>query len=239
MSRRLYGDGPPGPPPDSGDEAWLLTASALVFLMVPALSFFYGGMVGPKAVINTMLLSFASLAVGSIVWSVIGYSLAFGPPGVTNVLGDMHWGAFDSGDQLREGTNVSEHTFFVFQLAFNTITIAVISGGVVQRITLWAFCLFSVFWTILVYCPLAHWIFYDGGWLAQWGVLDFAGGLVVETSSGVSAFVLAFWLGPGSTLHGGGHHVKPHNIPFVLLGAGLLWVGWYGTYSLAKQLTAC
>jgi ammonium transporter, Amt family len=101
----------------------------------------------------------------------------------------------------------------------------------VERITLWAFALFSVFWTILVYCPLAHWVFYPGGWLASWGVLDFAGGLVVETASGVSAFVLAFWLGPGQTMHGGHGSHKPHNIPFVMLGAGLLWVGWYGETS--------
>lgn len=215
--------------PDTGDEAWLLICSALVFLMTPALALFYGGMVGPKAVVHTMMLSFVCLAVGSIVWSLLGYSLAFGPGGMNSVLGGLSYGFFDSTDRLRSDIwPVSEHAYFAFQLAFNTITLAVISGAVVQRITLWAFVAFTVLWTLIVYCPLARWIFYPQGWLAAWGVLDFAGGLVVETASGVSAFTLAFWLGPGQTLHGGSHSHRPHNLPLVLLGAGLLWVGWYG-----------
>lgn len=216
-------------PPDTGDEAWLLICAAMVFLMTPALAMFYGGMVSPRAVVHTMMLSFVSMSVGAVVWSVVGYSLAFGPAGATNILGDLAFGFFDSSDRLRSADwPVSEHAYFGFQLAFNTITIAVISGGVVERIRLWAFVVFSVFWTLIVYVPLARWIFYPDGWLAAWGVLDFAGGLVVETNSGVSAFVLAYWLGPGQTLHGGSGHTAPHSIPLVLLGAGLLWFGWFG-----------
>lgn len=161
--------------------------------------------------LNTPLLSSSSplpaspaaIPVVAVLWSLLGYSLAFGPPGLTNILGDLHYGAFDSGDRLRQGTTVSEHAYFCFQLAFATITVSVVSGAVVQRIKLWAFMLFSSFFLLLVYCPLARWIFFPQGWLADWGVLDFAGGLVVETCSGVSAFVLAFWIGPGQTLHGG------------------------------------
>lgn len=173
-----------------------------------------------------MMLSFVALVVTSIAWSLIGYSEAFGPG---SFIGSMQYGAFDSGDRLREGTCISEHIYFLFQLAFAAVTIAVISGGVVQRITLHAFALFSVLWLLIVYCPLAHWIFYPQGWLASWGVLDFAGGLVVEMASGLSAFVLAFWIGPGRTLHGGSHgHAKPHSLPFMLLGAGTLLTGWLG-----------
>lgn len=174
------------------------------------------------------MLSVAALSVGSIFWSLLGYSLAFGPGGEA-YWGGLSYGVFDSTDRPREGTQISEHAFFIFQCAFNFVTIAVISGGVVGRIKLWAFSLFSILWTIFVYCPLAHWIFYPQGWLASWGVLDFAGGLVVETASGVSAFILAFWIGPGTTLHGGhGHHPRPHNVPFTVLGALFLLIGWYG-----------
>lgn len=187
---------------------------------------FYSGQVSSSAVIHTMMLSFVALVVTSIAWSLIGYSEAFGPG---PFIGSMQYGAFDSGDRLREGTCISEHIYFLFQLAFAAVTIAVISGGVVQRINLHAFALFSVLWLLIVYCPLAHWIFYPQGWLANWGVLDFAGGLVVEMASGLSAFVLAFWIGPGRTLHGGsGGHSKPHSLPFMLLGAGTLLTGWLG-----------
>ena len=221
LSRRLQATSP-----DSGDTAWVLASTALVALMVPALAFFYGGLVSQRAVVNTMLLSFICFVTISLVWSLIGYSLAFGPnpdPAADGWIGGDSFGAYDSSDKVRIGTAIPEHAYFVFQLMFATITAAVISGSVVQRITLWAWTAFSVVWCMLVYVPLARWIFYSGGWLYTWGVLDFAGGLVVETASGVSAFVLAYWLGPGIAQKG-----SAHNIPFVLLGVGLLWVGWYG-----------
>ena len=200
---------------DSGATAWLLCCTALVFIMLPALAVFYGGLSSNKAVVNTMLLTFLSFCTVSFVWSLIGYSLAFGTregPGDA-WLGDGYFGAFDSLDRLRPGTDVSEHAFFSFQLMFATITAAVVSGAVINRIHLWAWAAFSTVWCLLVYVPLARWIFYSGGWLATYGVLDFAGGLVVETASGVSAFVLAFLLGPGKTAAG-----SAHNVPFVLLG---------------------
>ena len=210
---------------DSGDTSWLLTSCGLVALMVPALALFYGGLVGPTAVVNTMSLSFTCLSVISLVWSLYGYTLAFAP-GASDALdpwvGGDHWGAFDAPDRTRAGTRVPEHAFFLFQLLFATITAAVVSGGGVQRMTLWAWALWSALWVTLVYVPLARWIFYPNGWLAAWGVLDFAGGLVVETASGVSAFVLAYLLGPGVAP---GHGA--HNVPFVLLGTGLLWIGWW------------
>ena len=133
---------------------------------------------------------------------------------------------------MHPGTRIPEHAFFEFQGAFATITAAVVSGSVAGRIRLWAWCLFAAVWNVLVYCPLARWVFYADGWLARLGVLDFAGGLVVEMASGVSAFVLAYWVGPGQTLHGGsgggGSHAGPHSLPLVLIGAGLLFFGWFG-----------
>jgi len=222
---------------DSGSEAWLLTSTALVLAMLPALAAFYAGMVSPGAVLHTMGLSFVSMSVCAVLWSTVGYSLAFGPPGATNILGNLSFGLFDAPDRLREGTVVSEHAYFLFQLSFNTVTVAVISGAVVERVSLWAWALFSALWTVLVYCPLARWIFYPQGFLAAWGVLDFAGGLVVETSSGVSAFVLAYWVGGASasvasasagTGSEGASSSPSSATTFTLLGAGCLWIGWLG-----------
>ena len=164
-----------------------------------------------KAVVNTMMLSFVCFVSISVTWSLIGYSLAFGPnpdPVADGWLGTDHFGAFDSSDKVRVGTDIPEHAYFIFQLMFATITAAVVSGSVVQRITMWAWTAFSVVWCMLVYVPLARWIFYTGGWLYKWGVLDFAGGLPVETASGVSAFVLAYWLGPGIAPHAPAHNVS-------------------------------
>lgn len=178
-----------------------------------------------------VMLSFSSLAVIGITWSLFGYSLAFGPPISPSFdgLGGLAFGFFDSSNRVRAGTSIPEHAYFEFQGAFATITAAVVSGGVAGRIRLWAWCLFAAIWNLIVYVPLARWVFYEDGWLARLGVLDFAGGLVVEMASGVSAFVLAFWLGPGQTLHGGSHGAhQPHSLPLVLIGAGLLFFGWFG-----------
>ena len=190
-------------PPNTGNEAWLLTSTALVFLMIPALALFYGGMVARSAVLHTMSLSLSAAAAGSLLWSLVGYSLAFGPSGEGETgpwppWGGLSYGFFDSGDRLREDLAVTEHTFFIFQCAFNAITLAVLAGGVAGRMATLPFVTFCCLWTLFVYCPLAHWVFMPAGWLAGWGVLDFAGGLVVETASGVSAFVLAAWLGGAS-----------------------------------------
>jgi Amt family ammonium transporter len=211
-----------------------------------------------------MMLSFASIATISMFWSLCGYSLAFGPTIEGNtgpdVLGDMHFGLFDSSNKLRPGTDIPEHAYFVFQMQFAIITAAVVSGAVCERICLWAWCVFSILWSLLVYVPTARALFYGNGFLAAWGALDFAGGVVVEQGSGVSAFVLAAWLdwygarekrsprkgAPGRPRdnsqmsaalisrdgsddgHSGHPPLKPHNLPLVLLGAGLLYVGWMG-----------
>ena len=178
---------------DSGDTAWVLSASALVLLMTPALSLFYGGFMPGKRVLSTMMLSWACFCLMSILWPLFTYSLAFGPGGP--VLGGLGYGLFDSSDRLRANTTIPEHAFCAFQMAFAVVTAAVVSGSVAGRITLPAWCLFCVLWHIACYVPLARWVFYPGGWLAQLGVLDFAGGLVVEANSGVSGLVLAALVG--------------------------------------------
>ena len=178
---------------NSGDTAWVLTASALVLLMTPALSIFYGGFMPGKRVLSTMLLSWAAFALLSILWPLLTYSLAFGPG--SPYLGGLGFGLFDSADRLRANTAIPEHAFCAFQLAFAVVTGAVVSGSVAGRVTLPAWALFCALWHTLAYVPLARWVFYPGGWLAQLGVLDFAGGLVVETNSGVSGLVLAALVG--------------------------------------------
>ena len=162
---------------DSGDTTFVLLSAALVLLMTPALALFYGGFVGEKMAISTMLMSFAALSIITVEWSLLTYSLAFGKhpdPAVDRFIGGTVFGAFDSPDALRAGFKIPEHANMVFQLAFAAVTSAVISGGVCGRITYPAWCIFIAIWHCLVYTPLAHWIFYPGGWLFQNGVLDFA-----------------------------------------------------------------
>lgn len=211
-------------PYDSGDTSWTMIASTLVMLMTPALGLFYGGFVSEKAIVNTMMLSFGTMAVVSVLWALVGYSLAFAPSLPSGVVGDMSLALLNFPDQVRAGTTINEHVFCLFQCMFAVITPAVISGAVVTRMKYSWFLAFAAMWSIFVYCPLAHWVWAPSGWLFQLGLLDFAGGTVVETASGVSAFVLAFWLGPSSKKH----TVNPHNIPYILLGAAILWFGWFG-----------
>jgi Amt family ammonium transporter len=218
---------------DTGDTSWLLTSSALVLLMTPALALFYAGLVHDRGVVNAMAMSFSAQAVVSIVWVLFSYALAFGPnayaaasPFVGGL--DPRFAPFNAGDDaVRVGTVVSEHAYCLFELAFAGITSAVISGAVVLRIMPGAWLLFSVFWHLIVYVPLARAVFFTGGFLNTWGVQDFAGGLVVETASGVSGFVLAWWIGPSE---GGSRKLKSpaSSVPNVLLGAGLLLFGWFG-----------
>lgn len=190
-----------------------------------------GGFVSERAVVSTMMMSFAALAVISVIWSLFTYSLAFSSnpeSGVDAWMGAGHFGLFHSADRVRAGTDIPEHAFMMFQLMFAVISAAVVSGSVVGRMTLWGWTCFVILWHIIVYVPLARWIFYPGGWLAAWGVLDFAGGLPVETASGVSAFVLAYWVGPSVHFANDTPGPSPHNIPFILIGAGLLFFGWFG-----------
>ena len=209
---------------DTGDTAWMMSATTLVMFMTPGLGFFYGGFVSEKAIVNTLMLSFGSMAVVSVLWAVVGYSLAFAPSISSGAIGDLSFAFLNFPDQLRVNTMVNEHVYMLFQCMFAVITPAVISGAVVTRMRFSWFMAFVALWSIFVYCPLAHWVWAPTGWLFQLGLLDFAGGTVVETASGVSAFVLAYWLGAS----GKRHTVNPHNVPYILLGAAILWFGWFG-----------
>ncbi len=211
---------------NAGDTAWVLTSSALVLAMiVPGLALFYGGMVRSKNVLSTMMHSFISICLVSVVWVFWGYSLAFGPD-VGGLIGNLDFaGLVGVGPEPTEGSTIPHSTFMVFQLMFAGITVALISGAIAERMKFSAFVLFAVLWVTCIYAPLAHWV-WGGGWLGGLGELDFAGGTVVHISSGVAALVCALVLGKRRGY--GADNMSPHNLPFTVLGAGLLWVGWFG-----------
>jgi ammonium transporter, Amt family len=219
---------------DSADTTWILVSIALVLLMTPGLALFYGGMVSKKNVLSTFMHSFGSMGIATIVWVVVGYSLAFGPGneligdftylGLVGVTGEangvLHLG--EGGELEPAITNIPHLAFMAFQMMFAIITPALISGAYAERIKFSAYAVFTVVWLVLVYAPIAHWVWHPQGWVAQDGGLDFAGGLVVHASSGVSALVFALVLGKRKK------PAPPHNLPMVLTGAGLLWFGWFG-----------
>ncbi len=215
---------PPAPPPAvvPADTAWMLAATALVLLMTPALAFFYGGLVRSKSSLNTMMMSFAALGAVGIVWALLAYSLAFsdGTPWLGGTANALLAGV---GTEAK-GT-IPHVLFLAFQGTFAIITAALISGAVVERMRFGPYLAFIVLWTLLVYAPVAHWV-WGGGWLMSRGVLDFAGGTVVHINAGVSALVAATVLGARKDY--GRQAILPHNVPFTLLGAGLLWFGWFG-----------
>jgi Amt family ammonium transporter len=209
---------------NAADTAWMLISTALVLLMTPALAFFYGGLVRSKNVLNTMMMSFISLGFVGITWAIVGYSLSFSTGG--NYLGDLaNFGLKAVGLDPRAGTTIPHYLFMSYQGTFCIITAALISGAIVERMRFSAYVIFITAWSLVVYAPVAHWV-WGGGWLAKMGALDFAGGTVVHVNAGVAALVAAIVLGkrtdyPSSSL-------LPHNVPFTLLGAGLLWFGWFG-----------
>jgi len=210
----------------AGDTAWVLVSAALVLVMVPGLAFFYGGLVRGKSALNTMLMSVAALAVITVQWVLVGYSFAFGEG--TRWFGDLSFAGL-SGVGAASGPYSSEipHVLFAaFQGMFAGIAVALFSGAVVERMRFTAYVVFGVLWSTFVYDPLAHWVWGEGGWLGELGALDFAGGTVVHISAGVTAIVLAHMLGPRRDF--GRIATVPHNVPFTLLGAGLLWFGWFG-----------
>ena len=210
-----------------GDTAWLLLSAALVMLMVPGLALFYGGLVRGKSALNTLMMSLAMLGVVSVQWVLAGYSLAFGPG--TATIGFLQWWGFHgvgAEPNPAYAATVPHLAFAMYQAMFAAITVALISGAVVERMRFAAYLLFGLLWTTLVYDPLAHWVWSDTGWLHHLGALDFAGGTVVHISAGVSALVAAMLL--GKRRHLGSTPIIPHNVPFTLLGAGLLWFGWFG-----------
>jgi Amt family ammonium transporter len=214
-------------PISAGDTAWVLMSTALVLLMVPGLAFFYGGLVRNKSALNTMLMSLGALAVVTVQWVLFGYSLAFGPG--SSWIGGFAWLGFRGVGAVANPTYAAAlpHLLFAaFQAMFAGITVALFSGAVVDRMRYVAYLVFGLLWSTLIYDPLAHWVWGDGGWLRTLGALDFAGGTVVHISAGITALVLATVLGPRRDFKRVPN--VPHNVPFALLGAGLLWFGWFG-----------
>lgn len=213
---------------DTGSTAWILTSSALVLLMTPGLAFFYCGLVPERQVVNTIKMSFVALGIIALEWSVIGYSLAFaeGSP----LIGGLSWlGLMGVGGEPNAlyADGIPHLAFMAFQMMFAIITPALISGAVVGRMKFRAYVPFVLLWGLFVYNPLAHWVWGPGGWIGAMGALDFAGGTVVHVSAGVSALVAALILGPRRVPESKGPD-GPHNVPFVVLGASLLWFGWFG-----------
>jgi Amt family ammonium transporter len=216
---------------NAGDTAWVLVSTALVMLMVPALAFFYGGLVRGKSALNTMLMSVVALAAVTVQWVLLGYSLAFSPGAgsMASLIGGLGFAGFDGVVGVPNpayAATIPHVLFAAYQAMFAGITVAIVSGAVVERMRFRAYVLFAILWTTLVYDPLAHWVWGVGGWLRTLGALDFAGGTVVHVSSGVTAVVAATVLGRRRGL--GQSPPVPHNVPFTLLGAGVLWFGWFG-----------
>ncbi len=210
---------------NAADTGFVLISAMLVMLMVPALALFYGGLVASRNVLSTTMHSFVLLGVGALLWPLIGYTLAFGPDihgligGLENIM------LAGVGKEPLNGGSIPALAFMAFQCMFAALTPALISGAYAERMHFQAMLVFSTLWLLVVYCPMAHWV-WGGGWLMQMGALDFAGGAVVHMSSGSAALAAAIVLGKRSTL--GRRAGLPHNIPMTVLGAGLLWFGWFG-----------
>ena len=204
---------------DSGNVAWMLTASALVLFMTPGLAFFYGGLVRGKNAVSTIMYSFAAMGVGSVVWVRWGYSLAFGAGGA--LIGNLDYLGF----QGVSADDPDAMLFAVFQMMFAIITPALITGAFAERFKFTTYLVFLVVWVTLVYAPIAHWVWAADGWILGIGALDFAGGTVVHINAGVAAIAAAYLVGKRRNVDRG---VEPHNVPFVVLGAAILWVGWFG-----------
>jgi Amt family ammonium transporter len=211
-----------------GDIAWMLTASAMVLIMTPGLSFFYGGMVRPKNIISTMLQSFMALGVISVIWYFFGFSLAFGDS-IGGVIGNpstfFMFNHVGTANHPALSPTIPFILFAAFQLKFAIITPAIITGSFAERVRFWAYIVFMCLFCILIYCPLAHWTWHPEGFLHKWGVLDFAGGTVVHITAGVAALAGAIVMGKRNeeiTMN------TTPNVPYVLLGTGLLWFGWFG-----------
>ncbi len=229
------------PAADTGDTAFMLISSALVLLMTPGLAFFYGGFVRSRNILNTLMMSFVLMAIVGVTWILWGYSLSFAPG--NPIIGGLQWlglnGVGLETTNYLKGSNPAEvvsyagtiphQAFMIYQAMFAIITPALISGAIAERISFRAYCLFVLLWSTFIYTPLAHMVWAKGGFLGLYGglgALDFAGGTVVHISSGVSALVAAIVLGPRRSYPD--RLTPPHNVPFILLGAGLLWFGWFG-----------
>ena len=223
---------------NTGDTAWVLTASALVLLMTPGLAFFYGGLVRKKNIVSTLMYSFVSIGIVGVVWVLWGYSLAFGPDlGGWGLVGNLVWFGLkgvSADEPMSPGGNIPHQAFMIFQAMFAIITPALVTGAFAERMKFGALCLFIVLWVTIVYAPLAHWV-WGGGWLGDLGALDFAGGTVVHISAGAGALASALVI--GKRVGFPEQPMGPANVPMVLLGAALLWFGWFG-FNAGSSLAA-
>ena len=223
---------------DSGDTAWVLTASALVLLMTPGLAFFYGGLVRKKNIVSTIMYSFVTIGLVGIVWVLWGYSLAFGPDlEGWKFIGDLQWFGLKDVSANEAGPysdTIPHQAFMIFQAMFAIITPALVTGAFAERMKFSALCIFIVLWVTIVYAPLAHWV-WGGGWLGDLGALDFAGGTVVHISAGAGALVSALII--GRRVGFPEQPMGPANVPMVVLGAALLWFGWFG-FNAGSSLAA-
>lgn len=222
---------------DSGDTAWLLVSTALVMLMTPGLALFYGGMVRRKNILATMMQSFIIMCLVGLQWILWGYSLAFGPD-KGGVIGGLEWLGLNGiglGPSPEYATTIPHMAFMIFQGMFAVITPALITGAFAERMKFSSFLFFTVLWATFVYDPICHWVWGSGGWLGELGVLDFAGGIVVHISSGMAALAAALVLGrrKGFLISS----MTPHNLPITILGAALLWFGWFG-FNAGSALTS-
>ena len=219
----------PQPKIDKGDTAWMLTSAALVLMMtIPGLFLFYGGLVRRKNVLGTIMHSFIIVAVISLQWALWGYSLAFGPD-IGGLIGSSDWFGLNGvgpNPNPDYAATIPHAAFMIYQMMFAVITPALITGAFAERVKFSAFLVFIVLWATFIYDPLAHWVWGVKGWMREMGALDFAGGTVVHISSGASALVAAFLF--GKRIGYGTEAMPPHNLPFSIIGAGLLWVGWFG-----------
>ncbi|MEB9671352.1 MULTISPECIES: ammonium transporter [Bacillus cereus group] len=209
-----------------GDTVFMFVATVMVMLMTPGLALFYGGMVRSKNVLSTTMHSYSAMAIVSIQWIVIGYSLSFGPDW-HGLIGTLDWFGLNGVTYAPNpdySSTIPHNLFMMFQLMFAILTPALISGAFAERMRFSAFLIFILLWTTIVYNPVAHWVWGIGGWLRKLGALDFAGGNVVHITSGVAGLVLAIFLGKRKNING----TSPHHLPFTMLGAGLLWFGWFG-----------
>ena len=225
---------------DTGNTAWLLIATAMVMIMLPGLALFYGGLVRSKNVLSTIMHSFFGLALVSVVWVLVGFSIAFAPDATgLGLFGGLDYvGFFNVGLDVHEtygnAGGIPFVLFAAFQLMFAAITPALITGAFAERKRFASFVIFTILWSVFVYSPVAHWVWAADGWLFKLGALDFAGGTVVHATSGVSALIVALMIGRRTA---NGEAMEPHDIPMTVLGAGLLWFGWFG-FNAGSELAA-